>query len=115
MTIAKGVTRLLSNPALDGGHAKRAWKLGREMTGVVAVVTGKLSARARAFDAPPRKSFAVRTLKIALMNSPLKLITFFDTYNTGIFQHASFNVPHYRKGIAPMTCARLYLTLLLPR
>ena len=117
--IAEGVTRLLSNPALMAGMRKRAWKLGREM--IWPVVAGRYMesferARVR-LTVPSRKAFAVRTLENRPYEfPPLKLDHLFRmTDNTGIFQHAIFNVPNYREGYCTDDNARAFiLTLLLP-
>src|SRR5256885_1823842 len=117
--ITEGVTRLLSNPALMAGMRKRAWKLGREM--IWPVVAGRYMetfqrARVR-LTALPRKAFAVRTLENRPYEfPPLKLDHLFRmTDNTGIFQHAIFNVPNYREGYCTDDNARAFiLTLLLP-
>src|SRR5256885_11720339 len=66
---------------------------------------------------PPRKAFAVRTLENRPYEfPPLKLDHLFRmTDNTGIFQHAIFNVPNYREGYCTDDNARAFiLTLLLP-
>ena len=117
--ITEGVTRLLSNPALMAGMRKRAWKLGREMIWpVVADRCMESFQRARVrLTVPPRKAFAVRTLENRPYEfPPLKLDHLFRmTDNTGIFQHAIFNVPNYREGYCTDDNARAFiLTLLLP-
>ena len=117
--ITEGVTRLLSNPALMAGMRKRAWKLGREMIWpVVADRYMESFQRARVrLTVPPRKAFAVRTLENRPYEfPPLKLDHLFRmTDNTGIFQHAIFNVPNYREGYCTDDNARAFiLTLLLP-
>ena len=111
--IAKGVTRLLSDPALMTGMRKRAWKLGREM--IWPVVAGRYMesfqrARVR-LTAPARKAFAVRTLENRPYEfPPLKLDHLFRmTDNTGIFQHAIFNVPNYREGYCTDDNARAFI------
>src|SRR5947199_408437 len=117
--IAEAVSRLLSNPALMTGMRKRAWQLGREM--IWPVVAGRYMesfqrARVR-LTVPPRKAFAVRTLENRPYEFlPLKLDHLFRmTDNTGIFQHAIFNVPNYREGYCTDDNARAFiLTLLLP-
>ncbi len=117
--IAEGVTRFLSDPALMAGMRKRAWQLGREM--IWPVVAGRYMesfqrARVR-LTVPPRKAFAVRTLENRPYDfPPLKLDHLFRmTDNTGIFQHAIFNVPNYREGYCTDDNARAFiLTLLLP-
>src|SRR5207237_3650342 len=117
--IAEGVTRLLSNPALMAGMLKRAWKLGREM--IWPVVAGRYMesfqrARVR-LTVSPRKAFAVRTLENRPYEfPPLKLDHLFRmTDNTGIFQHAIFNVPNYREGYCTDDNARAFiLTLIIP-
>ena len=66
---------------------------------------------------PARKAFAVRTLENRPYEfPPLKLDHLFRmTDNTGIFQHAIFNVPNYREGYCTDDNARAFiLTLLLP-
>ncbi|PYI49288.1 MAG: glycosyl transferase family 1, partial [Verrucomicrobia bacterium] len=117
--IAEAVSRLLSNSALMTGMRKRAWQLGREM--IWPVVAGRYMesfqrARVR-LTVPPRKAFAVRTLENRPYEfPPLKLDHLFRmTDNTGIFQHAIFNVPNYREGYCTDDNARAFiLTLLLP-
>jgi glycosyltransferase involved in cell wall biosynthesis len=117
--IADGVNRLLSDPALMAGMRKRAWKLGREMIWPVVArqyMESFSRARARA-TIPPRKAFAVRTLENRPYEfPPLKLDHLFRmTDDTGIFQHAIFNVPNYREGYCTDDNARAFiLTLLLP-
>src|SRR5947207_3189658 len=117
--IAGGVTRFLSNPALMAAMRKRAWKLGREMTWpVVADRYMESFQRARVrLIVPPRKAFAVRTLENRPYELPLlKLDHLFRmSDNTGIFQHAIFNVPNYQEGYCTDDNARAFiLTLLLP-
>jgi hypothetical protein len=66
---------------------------------------------------PPRKAFAVRTLENRPYQlPPLKLDHLFRmSDNTGIFQHAIFNVPNREEGYCTDDNARAYiLTLLLP-
>ncbi|HEY2567815.1 MAG TPA: glycosyltransferase family 4 protein [Candidatus Udaeobacter sp.] len=117
--ITEGVNRLLSDPALMAGMRKRAWKLGREMIWPVVArqyMESFSRARARA-TLPPRKAFAVRTLENRPYEfPPLKLDHLFRmTDDTGIFQHAIFNVPNYREGYCTDDNARAFiLTLLLP-
>jgi hypothetical protein len=118
-SIASGVNRLLSDPALMAGMRKRAWKLGREMIWpVVARRYMESFERARVRStAPPRKAFAVRTLENRPYEfPPLKLDHLFRmSDDTGIFQHAIFNVPNYREGYCTDDNARAFiLTLLLP-
>ena len=117
--IADGVDRFLSDPTLMNATRKRAWKIGREMIWpVVAQRYMESFERARAnLGAPPRKAFAVRTLENRPYElPPLKLdhlIRMSD--NTGIFQHAIFNVPNYAEGYCTDDNARAFiLTLLLP-
>src|SRR3954466_4081747 len=117
--IAEAVTRLLADPGLMAGMRKRAWKLGREMTWpVVASRYMESFQRARVrLTVPPRKAFAVRTLENRPYElPPLKLDHLFRmTDNTGIFQHAIFNVPNYREGYCTDDNARAFiLTLLFP-
>jgi glycosyltransferase involved in cell wall biosynthesis len=117
--IAEGVTRLLSDPALMAGMRKRAWKLGREMIWpVVARLYMESFQRARVRSPmPPRKAFAVLTLENRPYEfPPLKLDHLFRmSDDTGIFQHAIFNVPNYREGYCTDDNARAFiLTLLLP-
>jgi hypothetical protein len=75
-------------------------------------------ARARAsLCVLPRKAFAVRTLENRPYELPaLKLDHLFRmSDNTGIFQHAIFNVPNYAEGYCTDDNARAFiLTLLLP-
>ena len=116
--IAEGVNRYLSDPPMMIAMRKRAWKLGRGMIWpVVAQKYMESFKRARASrSAPPRKAFAVRTLGNRPYElPPLKLDHLFRmTDNTGIFQHAIFNVPNYAEGYCTDDNARAYiLTLLL--
>ncbi len=116
--IAEGVHRFLSDPPLMTATRKRAWKLGREMIWpVVARRYMESFGRARAsLSVPSRKAFAVRTLGNRPYElPPLKLDHLFRmTDDTGIFQHAIFNVPNYREGYCTDDNARAFiLTLLL--
>jgi hypothetical protein len=74
--------------------------------------------KARAsLSVPARKAFAVRTLENRPYElPPLKLDHLFRmSDNTGIFQHAIFNVPNYAEGYCTDDNARAFiLTLLLP-
>ncbi|MGZ4966439.1 MAG: glycosyltransferase family 4 protein [Chthoniobacterales bacterium] len=116
--IAEGVTKFLSDPALMAGMRKRAWKLGREMIWPVVArryMESFASARIRS-TISPRKAFAERTLGNRPYEfPPLKLDHLFRmTDDTGIFQHAIFNVPNYREGYCTDDNARAFiLTLLL--
>jgi glycosyltransferase involved in cell wall biosynthesis len=117
--VAEGVDRFLSDPTLMIATRKRAWKIGREMIWpVVAQRYMESFKRARAsLSAPPRKAFAIRTLgKRPYELPPLKLDHLFRmSDNTGIFQHAIFNVPNYAEGYCTDDNARAFiLTLLLP-
>ena len=116
--IAEGVNRLLSDSALMTSMRKKAWKLGRKMIWPV-VAQGYMESfkRARAsLSVPARKAFAVRTLeKRPYELPPLKLDHLFRmSDNTGMFQHAIFNVPNYEEGYCTDDNARAFiLTLLL--
>jgi hypothetical protein len=97
---------------------KRAWKLGREMIWpVVAKLHMESFERARAsLSVRPRQAFAARTLDNRPYElPPLKLDHLFQmTDNTGIFQHAIFNVPNFAEGYCTDDNARAFiLTLLL--
>jgi glycosyltransferase involved in cell wall biosynthesis len=116
--IAEGVNRFLCDPVLMTATRKRAWKLGREMIWpAVAQQYMESFQRARKnLIRPPRKAFAVRTLD----NRPYELPPFKPdhlfrmTDNTGIFQHAIFNVPNFAEGYCTDDNARAFiLTLLL--
>jgi len=116
--IAEGVQRFLSDPVLMTATRKRAWKLGREMIWpVVAKRYMESFEQARAsLSAPPRKAFAARTLDNRPYElPPLKLDHLLRmTDNTGIFQHAIFNVPNFAEGYCTDDNARAFiLTLLL--
>src|SRR5437773_7860736 len=118
--ITEGVTRFLSNPALMARMRKRAWKLGREMIWpVVARRYMESFQRARVrLIVPPRKAFAVRTLENRTYEfPPLKLDHLFRmTDNTGIFQHAIFNMQNNREGYCTDGNARAFIvTLPLPQ
>ena len=117
--IAAGVDRFLSDPTLMNATRKRAWKIGRSMIWpVVAQRYVESFERARASrSAPSRKAFAVRTLENRPYElPPLKLDHLLRmSDNTGIFQHAIFNVPNYAEGYCVDDNARAFiLTLLLP-
>jgi glycosyltransferase involved in cell wall biosynthesis len=118
-SIVEGVDRLLSDPGLMAGMRKRAWKVGREMIWPVVArryMESFEQARIRSTGLP-RKAFAVRTLGNRPYEfPPLKLDHLFRmTDDTGIFQHAIFNVPNYREGYCTDDNARAFiLTLLLP-
>jgi len=117
--ITQAVTQFLSDPAMMAGMRKRAWKLGREMIWpVVARRYMKSFERARTRSTgSPRKAFAILTLENRPYElPPLKLDHLFRmTDDTGIFQHAIFNVPNYREGYCTDDNARAFiLTLLLP-
>jgi glycosyltransferase involved in cell wall biosynthesis len=116
--IAEGVKRFLSDPVLMTATRKRAWKLGRGMIwSVVAKRHMESFERARAsLSVPPRKAFAARTLDNRPYElPPLKLDHLLRmTDNTGIFQHAIFNVPNFAEGYCTDDNARAFiLTLLL--
>src|SRR3984957_1750743 len=116
--IAAGVKRFLSDPVLMTATRKKAWKLGREMIWpVVAKLHMESFERARAsLSVRPRKAFAARTLDNRPYElPPLKLDHLFQmTDNTGIFQHAIFNVPNFAEGYCTDNNARAFiLTLLL--
>ena len=116
--IAEGVKRFLSDPVLMTATRKRAWKLGREMIWpVVAKLHMESFERARAsLSVRPRQAFAARTLDNRPYElPPLKLDHLFQmTDNTGIFQHAIFNVPNFAEGYCTDDNARAFiLTLLL--
>jgi glycosyltransferase involved in cell wall biosynthesis len=116
--IAAGVKRFLSDPVLMTATRKKAWKLGREMIWpVVAKLHMESFERARAsLSVRPRKAFAARTLDNRPYElPPLKLDHLFQmTDNTGIFQHAIFNVPNFAEGYCTDDNARAFiLTLLL--
>jgi glycosyltransferase involved in cell wall biosynthesis len=116
--IAEGVNRFLSDPVLMTATRKRAWKLGRGMIwSVVAQRHMESFKRARAsLSGSPRKAFAVQTLdNRPYQLPPLKLDHLLRmTDNTGIFQHAIFNVPNFAEGYCTDDNARAYiLTLLL--
>src|SRR5208282_4531087 len=116
--ISEGVNRFLSDPVLMTTTRRRAWKLGRTMIwSVVARHHMKSFERARAsLSEPPRKAFAVQTLDNRPYHlPPLKLDHLFRmTDNTGIFQHAIFNVPSFAQGYCTDDNARAFiLTVLL--
>ena len=117
--IAEGVNRLLSDSHLMTTMRKRAWKEGRDMIWpVIAERYMESFQLARAsLSVPSRKAFAVRTLGNRPYElPPLKLDHLFRmSDNTGIFQHAIFNVPNYAEGYCVDDNARAFiLTLLLP-
>jgi len=116
--IADGVKRFLSDPVLMTATRKKAWKLGREMIWPVVAKQHMVSfERARAsLSVRPRQAFAARTLDNRPYElPPLKLDHLLRmTDNTGIFQHAIFNVPNFAEGYCTDDNARAFiLTLLL--
>ena len=116
--IAEGVNSFLSDPVLMAATRKKAWKLGRGMIwSVVAKRHMESFEHARAsLSMPPRKTFATLTLDNRPYElPPLKLDHLVRmTDNTGIFQHAIFNVPNFAEGYCTDDNARAFiLTLLL--
>ena len=116
--IAEGVNRFLRNPVLMTATRKKAWKLGRGMIWpVVAKRHMESFERARAsLSEPPRKAFAVRTLDNRPYRLPPPKLDHLlrMTDNSGIFQHAIFNVPNFAEGYCTDDNARAFiLTLLL--
>jgi glycosyltransferase involved in cell wall biosynthesis len=116
--IAEGVKRFLSDPVLMTATRKRAWKLGGGMIwSVVAKRYMESFERVRAsLGVAPRKAFAARTLDNRPYElPPLKLDHLVRmTDDTGIFQHAIFNVPNFAEGYRTDDNARAFiLTLLL--
>ena len=115
--IAEGVNTFLSDPVLMAATRKRAWKLGRGMIwSVVAKRHMESFDRARAsLSIPPRKTFATRTLDNRPYElPPLKLDHLVRmTDNTGIFQHAIFNVPNFAEGYCTDDNARAFILSLL--
>src|SRR3954453_2879423 len=111
--IAEGVSRFLSDSKMMTAMRKRAWKVGREMIWpVVAQRYMESFQRARAsLSVSPRKAFAVRTLENRPYElPPLKLDHLFRmSDNTGIFQHAIFNVPNYHEGYCTDDNARAFI------
>ena len=117
--ISAGVNHYLFDHSFMTAVRKRAWKQGRGMIWpVVAQSYMESFKRARAsLSVPARKAFAVRTLENRPYElPPLKLDHLFRmSDNTGIFQHAIFNVPNYAEGYCTDDNARAFiLTLLLP-
>ena len=115
--IAQGVKRFLSDPVLMTATRKKAWKLGREMIWpVVAKLHMESFERARAsLSVSPKKAFAARTLDNRPYElPPLKLDHLLRmTDNTGIFQHAIFNVPNFAEGYCTDDNARAFILSLL--
>src|SRR5258707_6310764 len=96
---------------------KKAWKLGREMIWpVVAKLPLERVERERAsLSVSTRKAFAARTLDNRPYElPPLKLDHLLRmTDNTGIFQHAIFNVPNFAEGYCTDDNARAFILSLL--
>ena len=117
--IAEGVNRLLSDSGLMIAMRRRAWKEGRAMIWpVVAQRYMESFQLARAsLIVPSRRAFAVRTLGNRPYELPsLKLDHLFRmSDNTGIFQHAIFNVPNYSEGYCTDDNARAFILTLLLR
>lgn len=117
--IAGGVDRFLTDGKLMISMRKRAWKLGRGMIWPVVArnYMESFQKARRSPGHPARKAFAVRTLDNRPYElPPLKLDHLFRmSDNTGIFQHAIFNVPNYSEGYCVDDNARAFiLTLMLP-
>jgi glycosyltransferase involved in cell wall biosynthesis len=117
-SIAEGVNRFLADPIGMTAIRKAAWKLGREMIWpVVAKRHMESFERARAsLSGPPRKAFASRTLDNRPYELPPRKLDHLlrMTDNTGIFQHAIFNIPNFAEGYCTDDNARAFiLTLLL--
>ncbi len=116
--IAEGVNHFLSNPTLMTAMRKRAWKAGREMIWpVVARRYMESFERARAsLSVPSVETRAVRTSDNANYPFPsLKLDHLMKMSDqTGIFQHAIYNVPNFHEGYCTDDNARAFiLTVLL--
>ena len=116
--IADGVSYFLSNPTLMTAMRKRAWKAGREMIWpVVARRYLESFDRARSsLSAPSVQIEAVRSIENAnYPTPPLKLDHLIKMSDqTGIFQHAIYNVPNCTEGYCTDDNARAFiLTVLL--
>ena len=116
--IAEGVNRFLSDSTLMTAMRKRAWKAGREMIWpVVARRYLESFDRARSsLSAPSVQIEAVRSIENAnYPTPPLKLDHLIKMSDqTGIFQHAIYNVPNCTEGYCTDDNARAFiLTVLL--
>lgn len=117
--ISEAVNRLLSDPTTMTSLRKRAWKMGRKMIWPVTAERYMESfQRARAsLTVASRRSSAIRSLQHRSYDlPPLKIDHILRmTDNTGMFQHAIFNVPNYGEGYCTDDNARAYILTLLLR
>jgi len=115
--IAAGVNHYLSHPTLMTAMRKRAWKAGREMIWpVVAQRYMESFERARAsLSSPSLEAAALRTKANASHPfPPLKLDHLLKmTDQTGIFQHAIYNVPNFHEGYCTDDNARAFIFTVL--
>ena len=116
--IAEGVNSFLSNPNLMTAMRKRAWKAGREMTWPVV---------ARHYmESFEKARFVLTDSSVTTKNKakddgkeypipPLKLDHLYTMSDqTGIFQHAIYNIPNFQEAYCVDDNARAFiLTLLL--
>ncbi len=111
--VAEAVCAYLGDPALLGTTRERAYAMGRAMIWPAAAKRYLESfERARADrKAAPRKAFAGWTLA----GRPYELPPFKLDHvvrmsdDTGIFQHATFNVPNFREGYCTDDNARAFI------
>lgn len=111
--IAREVIELLSDDHRRNTIRKTAYMLGREVTWprVARRYMGAFEKARRGQKTTPRRSFASRILsKEPYQLPPLKLDHLLNmTENTGVFQHAIFNIPNYDHGYCTDDNARAHV------
>ena len=115
--IARAVNDILAEPTRMTAMRKRAWKQGREMTWPVVArryMESFVQARA-AMSEPPVEIPSAPDCKLSYALPELKLDHLFRMSDqTGIFQHAIYNVPNFHEGYCTDDNARAFiLTVLL--
>lgn len=114
--IARAVNDILSSPTRMTAMRKRAWREGRAMTWpVVARRYMESFAKARAAMSTPAETANGPAHRLQYPLPELKLDHLFTMSDqTGIFQHAIYNVPNFHEGYCTDDNARAFiLTVLL--
>lgn len=114
--IASAVNDILSTPTRMTAMRKRAWKQGREMIWpVVARRYMESFARARAaMSEAPAEVNGTPDLPLSYPLPELKLDHLFTMSDqTGIFQHAIYNVPNFHEGYCTDDNARAFIFTVL--
>ncbi len=111
--IASGVTAYLDNPELLDRTNKDAYRIGREMIWPAAAgrYLDSFQSAVAGREVDSRRALAEWTLAARPYSLPLRrldhLLRMSD--QTGIFQHATFNVPNFQEGYCTDDNARAFL------